>query len=51
MIRRLFTSRLLVGYMIQRAGCESVFLMFATLHLISALLLEIFVPKIALVTE
>ena len=42
---------LLVGYMIQRAGCERVFLMIATLHLISALLLQIFVPKIALVTE
>ena len=42
---------LLVGYMIQRAGYESVFLMIATLHLISALLLQIFVPKIALVTE
>ena len=42
---------LLVGYMIKQAGYESVSLMIASLHLISALLLQIFVPKIALVTE
>ena len=37
--------------MIQEAGYESVFLLIASLHLISAALLRIFVPKIALVTE
>ena len=42
---------LLAGFMIQKAGYESVFLMIASLHLISALLLQIFVPRIALVTE
>ena len=42
---------LLAGFMIQGAGYESVFLMIASLHLISALLLQIFVPKIAVVTD
>ena len=42
---------LLAGFMIQEAGYESVFLLIASLHLISAVLLQIFVPKIALVTE
>ena len=42
---------LLAGFMIQGAGYESVFLMIASLHLISALLLQIFVPKIAMVTD
>ena len=42
---------LLAGFMIQEAGYESVFLLIASLHLISAMLLQIFVPKIALVTE
>ena len=42
---------LLAGFMIQGAGYESVFLMIASLHLISALLLQIFVPKIAMVAE
>ena len=37
--------------MIQAAGYESVFLLIASLHLISAVLLQIFVPKIALVTD
>jgi ACS family hexuronate transporter-like MFS transporter len=40
---------LLAGYLIQEAGYESVFLMIASLHLISALLLQVFVPKIDLV--
>ena len=39
------------GYLIQEAGYESVFLMIACLHLISALLLQIFVPRIAMVTQ
>jgi sugar phosphate permease len=39
---------LLAGFMIQSAGYESVFLMIACLHLISALLLQIFVPRIAM---
>ena len=43
--------KLLAGYMIQQAGCESMFRMIDTLHSISALLLKSFVPKIALVTE
>ena len=34
-----------------KAGYESVFLLIASLHLISAVLLQIFVPKIALVTD
>ena len=42
---------LLAGFMIQSAGYESVFLMIACLHLISALLLQIFVPRIAMVTQ
>ena len=42
---------LLAGFMIQEAVYESVFLLIASLHLISAVLLQIFVPKIALVTE
>ncbi|MGI9315400.1 MAG: MFS transporter [Luminiphilus sp.] len=42
---------LLAGYLIQEAGYESVFLMIASLHLISALLLQIFVPKIDLVAR
>jgi len=42
---------LLAGFMIQGAGYESVFLMIASLHLISALLLQIFVPRIAMVTD
>ena len=42
---------LLAGFMIQEAGYESVFLLIASLHLISAVLLQIFVPKIVLVTE
>ena len=39
------------GFIIQEVGYESVFLLIASLHLISAVLLQIFVPKIALVTE
>ena len=42
---------LLAGFMIQSAGYESVFLLIACLHLISALLLQIFVPRIAMVTQ
>lgn len=42
---------LLAGYMIQGTGYESVFLLIASLHLISALLLQILVPKIELVTR
>ena len=42
---------LLAGYLIQEAGYESVFLMIASLHLISALLLQVFVPKIDLVAR
>ena len=42
---------LLAGYLIQEAGYESVFLMIASLHLISALLLQVFVPKIDLVSR
>ncbi len=42
---------LLAGVMIQGAGYESVFLLIASLHLISAALLQIFVPKIALVAD
>ena len=42
---------LLAGYLIQEAGYESVFLIIASLHLISALLLQIFVPKIDLVAR
>jgi len=42
---------LLAGFMIQSAGYESVFLMIACLHLISALLLQIFVPRIEMVTQ
>ena len=42
---------LLAGCMIPEAGYESGFLLIASLHLISAVLLQIFVPKIALVTE
>jgi ACS family hexuronate transporter-like MFS transporter len=42
---------LLAGFMIQSTGYESVFLMIACLHLISALLLQIFVPRIAMVTQ
>ena len=42
---------LLAGYLIQEAGYESVFLMIASLHLISALLLQIFVPKIDVVAR
>jgi len=41
---------LLAGFLIQETGYESVFLMIASLHLISALLLQIFVPRIAAVT-
>ena len=41
---------LLAGFMIQEAGHESVFLLIASLYLISALLLQIFVSKIASVT-
>ena len=40
---------LLAGLMIQQAGYESVFLMIASLHLISALLLQVLVPNIQLV--
>ncbi|MEK9592993.1 MAG: MFS transporter [Luminiphilus sp.] len=40
---------LLAGLMIQQAGYESVFLMIASLHLISALLLQVLVPNIRLV--
>ena len=40
---------LLAGHMIQQAGYESVFLMIASLHLISALLLQVLVPNIRLV--
>ena len=39
---------LLAGLMIQQAGYESVFLMIASLHLISALLLQVLVPNIQL---
>ncbi|MDA9219623.1 MFS transporter [Luminiphilus sp.] len=42
---------LLAGYLIQEAGYESVFLMIASLHLVSALLLQVFVPKIDLVAR
>ncbi|MBT5489627.1 MAG: MFS transporter [Halieaceae bacterium] len=42
---------LLAGYLIQEAGYESVFLMIASLHLISALLLQVFVPKIDVVVR
>ena len=42
---------LLAGYLIQEAGYESVFLLIASLHLISALLLQVFVPKIDLVAR
>ena len=42
---------LLAGYLIQEAGYESVFLMIASLHLISALLLQVFVPKIDVVAR
>jgi ACS family hexuronate transporter-like MFS transporter len=42
---------LLAGYLIQEAGYESVFLMIASLHLVSALLLQFFVPKIDLVSR
>jgi ACS family hexuronate transporter-like MFS transporter len=42
---------LLAGFMIQEAGYESVFLLIASLHVISAMLLQIFVPKIALVAD
>lgn len=42
---------LLAGFMIQELGYESVFLLINSLHFISALLLQIFVPKIALVTQ
>ena len=42
---------LLVGFMTQGAGYEMVFLMIASLHLISALLLQIFGPKIVMVAE
>jgi ACS family hexuronate transporter-like MFS transporter len=42
---------LLAGYLIQQAGYESVFLMIASLHLISALLLQVFVPKIDVVAR
>ena len=42
---------LLAGYLIQEAGYESVFLMIASLHLISALLLQVFVPKIDVVSR
>ena len=42
---------LLAGYLIQEAGYESVFLMIASLHLISALLLQVFVPKIEVVVR
>ena len=42
---------LLAGFMIREAGYESVFLLIASPHLISAVLLQIFWPKIALVTD
>ena len=42
---------LLAGYLIQEAGYESVFLLIASLHLLSALLLQVFVPKIELVAR
>jgi ACS family hexuronate transporter-like MFS transporter len=42
---------LLAGYLIQEAGYESVFLLIASLHLVSALLLQVFVPKIELVAR
>ena len=42
---------LLAGFMIQGPGYESVFLMIASLHLISALPLQIFVPKIVMVAD
>jgi ACS family hexuronate transporter-like MFS transporter len=41
---------LLAGVLIEESGYESVFIMIASLHLISALLLQIFVPRIAAVT-
>jgi len=41
----------LAGSMIQEAGYESVFLLIASLHLISAVLLQVLVPKITLVTD
>ena len=36
---------LLAGSMIEEAGCESVFLLTTSLHLIYAVLLQIFLPK------
>ena len=36
---------LLVGSMIEEVGCESVFLLTSSLHLIYAVLLKIFLPK------
>ena len=42
---------LIAGLVIERSGYETVFLMIASLHLISALLLQIFVPRIAQVAE
>lgn len=42
---------LLAGVLIQETGYEAVFLLIASLHLISALLLQIFVPKIAPVSS
>ena len=42
---------LLAGVLIEESGYESVFLMIASLHLISALLLQIFVPRILAVTH
>ena len=36
---------LLVGSMIEEVGCESVFLLTSSLHLIYAVLLQIFLPK------
>ncbi|MEK9919693.1 MAG: MFS transporter [Luminiphilus sp.] len=42
---------LLAGMLIEATGYEAVFLLIASLHLISALLLQIFVPKIAPVSR
>ena len=42
---------LLAGVLIEESGYESVFIMIASLHLISALLLQIFVPRILAVTH
>ena len=42
---------LLAGFMIEEAGYESVCLLIASSHLISPMLLQIFVPKITLVTD